>query len=424
MPPEATKMPPQAAGPDTKLVAPSGSEKLIAQFSKPTFSELDAAPPVETPAVTPTPPETPAAETPTPTPTPDPSAPSPAAEAAVKPVEPAAPPAIPDLDSFKLSPQAKPTTAAQFDGLKAAAKAREAALTAELNKLKAELEQAKQSGSQIPEEVQRELAELRAHRDATAVEQDPVFEAKWGKTVNTSAERIFNTLKSHGAADETLTEIRKVAAEAGGLNFVDWDPIIAAFPAARYSIMAALGEYESAMTDRKRAAEEAKQNRDKWSSTRAEALQQLLEGDLAKHEEELVQRLNGMPVLQSKDPALKTVIDTVRSKATNALRGASKAELAAGMGLAFYWKSVADAAVAKVSAAEQNVPAELAAAKKQVADLTAQVAAAEKELTRYRGATPKPRVSGGPAAAPKASFVAQTRAPVSALLDQHLSNSN
>ena len=400
------------------------SKALLDQFSRPSFDSIgaDDTTPAK-PAADPTPEPAKPTAAPTPAPVADPAAPDPdKAKAAV--ADPAPPPAIPDLDSFKLSDKARPGTAAQFDGLKAAAKAREAKLQADIDALKAELEQAKKATGSIPEDVQKELAELRAHRDATAVEEDPIFDVKWGAPVKQAEDQVFGTLRGAGVAEETITQIKQVAAANGGLQNIDWDEIFKVYPGVRFAIYNHVGEYSKALDQRKKAAKEAQQNRDKWSETRAEALKQVLDGDLASQEADLKSQLDNAAVLRTDDPALKPVVEKVRQKALGALRTESKASLAAGMALAFYWKAIADSAANKLTTAEKNQPAELAAAKKQVADLSAQVAALEKDLTKYRGANPRPRL-GAPNTVPVGkTFVASVKTPLAARLDAHLAGNS
>lgn len=413
------------SGPDTELQAPKGADALLAKFGR--AHVFDSLPNDED--ATPRPGAT--VEPTTPVEEPEkPAVAEPAAAEPATPVEghstltPAAPATtpLPELDSFKLSPQAKATTTAQFDGLKAAAKAREAALKTELEALRKQVEELKSAGT-LPDEVQKELAELRAHRDATAVETDPVFEAKWGTPLASAENKTFAALKSAGADDALIEEIKNVAKQHGGLAAVDWDPILAAYPKAKYSVLRHVADHSDAASERDRAAQEARANQQKWSETRKEALKTVIDGDQKQNEETLATMLDSFPVLKSEDPALKPVLQTVREKAHAALRGESRAGLAAGFALSHYWKAVADSAQAKLLAAEKNQPAALAEAKKQVASLTTEVATLTKELKTYRAATPRPRPQVTPVLPQnggKASVVGAINRPVSELLKQHL----
>lgn len=418
------------SGPDTDLQAPKGAAALLAKFDRANvFDELpndedSPARPVATVEPT-TPPEEPEKPNVTETPAAEPAAAPVEGHVALTPTAPEATP-LPELDSFKLSPQAKATTTAQFEGLKAAAKAREAALKTELEAVRKQLEEAKSAGT-LSEDVRKELEELRAHRDATAVETDPVFEAKWGTPLATAENKTFAALKSAGADDALIDEIRNVAKQHGGLAAVDWDPILAAYPKARYSVLRHVADHSDAASERDRAAQEARANQQKWSETRKEALKTVIEGDTKQNEEALATMLDSFPVLKSEDPALKPVLQTVREKALSALRGESRAGLAAGFALSHYWKAVADSAQAKLLAAEKNQPAALAEAKKQIAALTTENATMAKELKAYRGATPRPRPQVTPVLPQnggKASIVGAINRPVSELLNQHLGNNN
>ena len=407
-----------ATGPDTELQPTAASPALLAQFGRPAFEAIDEPQP--------TTPSADAGDKPVEAEGGD----KPAeggdkpAEGGDKPAEggdkpPGTPPALPSLDDIKLSPQAKPATTAAFDAVKAAARAREAALQRQIDELTQKLGEIEKT-PKLNEDVERELRELRAHRDATAVEGDPVFNAKWSKPIETAETKVFSALKSAGADADLLAEIQRVATQAGGLHQIDWDPILKAYPSARFQVTRHVGEYADAADEKRRAAEEAKANQQKWSETRQQALKEVIEGDLNKESEKLNALLDSFPVLQSKDPALKPVYDKVREKATGALRSEGKAELAAGMALSFYYKHLADTAATKLAEAEKNQPAELAAAKKQVAELTAAKTALEKELRAYRGATPRLTPRTAPAAPSEKPTTARFSAPVGALLDEHL----
>lgn len=331
--------------------------------------------------------------------------------------------AAPSMDDVKLPAYAKPNTAASFDALKSAAKAQLAEVQSKLDAATRELEELRANASKVDPAIEKELQELRAHRDATAVEEDPVFQARFAAPLQSAEETIYSRLRREGAPEDVISDIRKLAGTLDeGLLGIDWKSIYAAYPKSEVTVMRALADIDDVQQQKADALKLAKENKAKWAETRREALNDVLQGDHQKHEAELRKMFEQYPVFNPADDVGKTMAAKAKEKALGALKHESRAGLAVGFGLATFYKGLYEASLGRLNATTENQPAELAAAKKKVAELTTELTAANTALSKFRGATPKiSGLSKSPAVVRTAPApVAEFKSPLSSRLDNFL----
>lgn len=218
-------------------VDPDREKALDAAFAAATKTSVEpAAPAPAKPAAV-----EPATPPPAPAPTETPSAP-PAKKGPlddllaepvtpVKPAAPAAPkPGEDPYDSHKLRSDASERTKETFDHLKRVAREREetertqrvaaegrvSALESELNQLKTKLAEP----AKIPDEVTRELEELRQFRSKVDLEYDPQFRKQFTERIAGNYESIYAKLSEHGLP---ATEIERLKGydEATRVSVID-----------------------------------------------------------------------------------------------------------------------------------------------------------------------------------------------------------
>jgi hypothetical protein len=177
------------------------------------------------------------------------------------------------LDKIELPPHTKPKSAEAFNTLKQAAKDAQAVLRVQLTEitnreaaLKAEVEQLRVKTNQVPENITKELEELRKFRLTKDVESDPKFKELDGK-IRTNTETIYKKLEVAGLSKDHIEKIK----ELGGPESVDWEPILPKLPlTTRRFIEATLVENERIRDERDQALEGAKSNAETFKKEREE----------------------------------------------------------------------------------------------------------------------------------------------------------
>jgi len=261
--------------PDPKGVAES-SNAIDALFTEVTGDEsaapvvpvAPAAPAAPTAPVAPAAPAAPEAPKP-----PVASAPPAPPVAPVPPVTPAAPvaPVAPapikdKMEEVELPPYTKPKAAEAFATVKQIARQQIEAVTKEREELVVKLKAAEEKAAQVgklPEDVEKELKELRDFRKRLDVEYDPSFK-QFDTQIQQTDESILGKLKDIGVSEENLKKIRET-----GVGEVEWDNILAKLPPqARRFVEAKLVTREDLAEQKKRAIETAKSNADSFLADR------------------------------------------------------------------------------------------------------------------------------------------------------------
>ena len=198
-------------------------------------------------------------------------------EAADKAAAEAAKGTTPDpFDAIQLPQGTKPKSAESFENLKKLARetatkltterdASAAALKAaqdELAKAKAAVEAASSTG--LTPEVSAELEDLRKFRLSKDVESDPRFKA-FDAAISKNTESVYKKLEAAGLGAETLKAIKDI----GGIEVVDWEPILPKLPlATRRFVEATLVENERQKDLKAEALETAKAQGSNYTTER------------------------------------------------------------------------------------------------------------------------------------------------------------
>lgn len=171
-----------------------------------------------------------------------------------------------ELDKVDLPANPKPKTGEAFSEVKRVAREKISLLvtkTKELEVKVAELESKTKDGGLTPE-LKSELEELRGFRAKLDVEADPAFKNFDDKVAEVS-ETIYSKLLEGGATAPVVAKIK----EMGGINAIDWEPILEKLPAQRRRfIESKLVEVEDLGERKAKAISEAKENADKYLAER------------------------------------------------------------------------------------------------------------------------------------------------------------
>lgn len=194
----------------------------------------------------------------------------PAAEAA----KPATPPVDDKYDKIQLPPHSSAKASESFAALKKIAKEDLAAAHAQIadhqNKLTeatAELERLRKASTELPENVTKELTELRQFKVAHDVESDPSFQ-KFTTQIKSNEEAVYKKLMQAGYTEANIAKIK----ELGGIREVDWEPLMAKLPTTtKLFLQGVLVENEKLADSRETALAEAKANGQQFLAKRAEA---------------------------------------------------------------------------------------------------------------------------------------------------------
>ena len=129
------------------------------------------------------------------------------------PVTPSVTPPVDPYESTKLRSDASPKTRETFEALKSVAREREAtanARAADLEKRLAEIEPKLKEleTREVPEDVKKELENLRAFRAQFDTENDPAFRNKYDSKIDSNYSSIYDRLKVHGLPDAEIAKLK------------------------------------------------------------------------------------------------------------------------------------------------------------------------------------------------------------------------
>ena len=198
------------------------------------------------------------------------------------------------FEGVELPPQARPKSAEAFATIKARAAAEIGRLTQERQELEAKLAEAQKAVSKpLPDEVSKELEELRGFRAKFDVELDPRF-SSFDKQVNEANETTYAyLLRNKIASQETIDKIKGL----GGFGGIEPEAFLSTIKdaTARRFIESKILAIENAKVDKERAIESAKANIGEFTKTRREEMENASKLGTDKARETLTGLLTQIP---------------------------------------------------------------------------------------------------------------------------------
>lgn len=236
-----------------------------------------------------------------------------AEEAARKVAEEAAAAAKKDeFDAIELPPHSKPKATESFEKVKVLAREKISAAEKERNELREKLSKAEAAvKGGLPDEVQKELEELRAFRQKMDVEADPSFKT-WDIEISSTTEAIYDKLKANGFTEEHIKRIK----DLGGPGEVDWDKIKDRIPdSVRRYLDTKIVNLEELAEKKVKAIAAAKKNASEFLATRqkeVEATSETFVKEATSKYEELVPKMEWLvekTAAKDAPPAEKAAIE-------------------------------------------------------------------------------------------------------------------
>lgn len=165
-----------------------------------------------------------------------------------------------EFEEIALPPHAKPATTEAFAKVKLLAKQQIVKLSTEKQALETQLKevQSKQAeAGKLPEQVEKELKELRDFRQSVDIETSPKFTA-FDTTITKNEEGVLKKLKEIDVSDATIEKIKSL-----GFANVDWDKFLSSTeipPTAKRFIESKLVANDEARQNKADAIADAKKN--------------------------------------------------------------------------------------------------------------------------------------------------------------------
>lgn len=289
------------------------------------------------------------------------------------------------FDKIKLRPDASQKTKDTFANLKEVSKARVQAARAEVAKLRAEqqkaVEAARQAARQaaleeakkltaVPEDVQKELEELRTLRARTDVESDPAFKQRFDARQESNFETVYGLLKAHALPDSELKALKAMSFAERVEAITD---LAGKLPASsKLKIEAKLFENLNLDDEKAKALEEARSKatqiyaeREKLTKEQTEAAKQAKEQAVSQFKSHEVFKKIDVPV--TTPPEEKKRLEAANAQAeklqklydevVNDETPLAKAEAAFGLVLAHKYKADLDTTKAQLQAAKKELDA-------------------------------------------------------------------
>lgn len=382
----------KSMAPEETKAAGDALDNLLQEAEK---AAAEAAPVVEKPAEGVTPPAKPA-ETP------------PAKPADATPVEDPNKKRAEELfkDSPALPANASPKSAEAFSAVKIKAAQEISAREAQLETLKRELADIKKKlENPVPEQVTKELEDLRAFRTRLDIEADPKFQ-EFDKVISTTREFIYAQLKNSPAiTNDIIEQIKKY----GGPENVNMEKLFESIkdPSLKRIVDGALTDIEKAKFSKQEAIKFAKQNVDSYVKERQENWKQAATSHTTAAATKLneikakLEYLKEQTVDDKADDATKKSVEARNkfAKETNetleaALQDDSpemRAIMLAGMAQLLYLQRVHEATLASVSE-KDKVIAERDKTIGELNEKLAKIRASSTSRLREGGAAPGARV--------------------------------
>ena len=288
-------------------------------------------------------------------------------------------PAIKALNEVKLRADASQKTKDTFANLKEISAARIKEKNDEIARLrleqqkaieearKAALEEAKKQAN-LPEDVQKELEELRQLRARVDVESDPAFKQQFDTKRDANYEDIFKELAQYGLKESELKVLRKIGESEKIENITEMAAKLP--PASRLKIEAKLFENlnlsdarEKALADARGKAQQIWQEREGQTKAQQEQAKAERERAIASfRENEVFKKLevpaNTPPEQRKRIEATNQQREKLRAlyeEVVNDETPLAKAEAAFGLVLAHQFKAELDTTKAELAAAKKEL---------------------------------------------------------------------
>lgn len=276
------------------------------------------------------------------------------------------------FDKVKLRSDASQKTKDTFEQLKKEARERLAAEKAERERIAREYEEFKAKApveNKLPEDVEKELKELREFRATFDIERDPEFQKKFDTRKSENYESIYSVLKGHQLPDSEIEVLRKMSEDERMEAISD---LLEKLPqTSRLKIQAKFVENVSVDDERNRALSEARSRADTILKERAAEpakKQESFYNEVATHAKNLassVEFFNKVEIAPDTPPAEKARLEKqnkvaaqlqdlyVRVLADESPK--AKAESALGLVYAHQLRSQLDDAQARVQQLEKEI---------------------------------------------------------------------
>jgi hypothetical protein len=290
-------------------------------------------------------------------------------------------PILKALDGVKLRADASQKTKDTFANLKQLSAEGLKAARAEVAKLRAEqakvIETAKQAALEeakklaaVPEDVQKELEELRTLRARTDVESDPAFKQRFDAKQTTNFETVYGLLKAHALPDSELKALKAMSFSERVEAITDLANKLPA--SSKLKIEAKLFENLNLDDEKAKALEEARSKatqiyaeREKLTKEQTEAAKQAKEQAVSQFKSHELFKKIDVPV--STPPEEKKRLEAANAQAeklqklydevVNDETPLAKAEAAFGLVLAHKYKADLDTTKAQLQAAQKELDA-------------------------------------------------------------------
>lgn len=290
----------------------------------------------------------------------------------------------PEEDPYKdhkLRADASDRTKSTFEDLKRTAREREAQARAEAEKFKKEAEEARRAAEEakklaeesakkgVPEDVEKELKELREFRATVDVEHNPEFNKKFDERRERNNSTIFETLQRNGLKPEVIEQVKKLTYDQQLAQIDAWAEKLPTRD--KLTVRNRLADNENVDADRAAALSEAKAKAAEVLAKGKANPQQDQEVFVREAVETLKPLLPQLPWLHPKEvpanaaPAEKQSIEQHNQQAVEAQRALlgflqdnsprSRSLLALAGVLAPRYRAEAQAAKAKIEALEKEL---------------------------------------------------------------------
>ena len=288
-------------------------------------------------------------------------------------------PAIKAISEVKLRADASQKTKDTFANLKEISAARIKEKNDEIARLKAEQDRAIEAARQaaieeaqkqvaVPEDVQKELEELRQLRARVDVESDPKFKEQFDSKKEANYESIYKELAQFGLKESELKVLRKIGEAEKIENITEMAAKLP--PASRLKIEAKLFENlnlsdarEKALADARERAQQIWQEREGQTKAQQEAAKAEREKAIASFKSHEIFKKAEIPANTPPEQRKKLEaanqqrekLQKLYDEVVNDETPMAKAEAAFGLVLAHQFKSELDAAKAELAAAKKEL---------------------------------------------------------------------
>ena len=233
------------------------------------------------------------------------------------------------IDAVQLPPHARPKSGEAFATVKTLAKEEIRKAREELAAAKAKLTEIEPKVGQLPEDVSKELEELRAYRASTDIEKAPEA-VKAREAVQTIEQQVLDVLKQNGLNEDGLKHIEEI----GGVANVDWKPILEKLPEQTQDYLKfKIAEHKSKIADQQTVVSNLKEKAGEFLKAREEEAQQAQAQADSTRQESAESILRTLPFAQVQEvPADAKPEDKKAIEQSNAVAKELRDRVAVGLG--------------------------------------------------------------------------------------------